>query len=195
VFERFTSDARKIVVAAYEKADARGDKKIRPAHLLFGLVTTDGLAARVLAGLGVVPADAEAALGPAADGPAPGTAHPDDGEALKAIGIDLDEIRRKAEENFGEGALDRDLITRKGPLAWSSKRKPFTGESKMALELSLREMRALRSSNLGTEHLLLGLLRLGKGNRYGDFTPATLAALHLDPDAVRERVLAELANR
>ena len=55
-----------------------------------------------------------------------------DGEALAAIGIDLDEIRRRAEESFGPGALERGRRARGGYV-------PFTPGAKKALELSLRE--------------------------------------------------------
>jgi hypothetical protein len=48
---------------------------------------------------------------------------------------------------------------------------------------------------VGTEHLLLGLVHLGRRNRFGDFTPATLRALGIDPDEARQHVLAELSPR
>jgi ATP-dependent Clp protease ATP-binding subunit ClpA len=189
MFERFTSDARQVVKAAMAKATTRGEKEIRPGHLLIGLITTEGVASQVLADLGVTESSVESeALGPAG-APAPG-----DAEALKSIGIDLDEIRRTAEQNFGAGALDRQLVTRIGPLAWFSDRARLSGETKGALELSLREARALRSDRLGTEHLLLGLLRLASFNKYGDFTPLTLHALGVDPAVARASVLAALGR-
>jgi ATP-dependent Clp protease ATP-binding subunit ClpA len=189
MFERFTSDARQVVAAAVAKATDRGDTKIRPGHLLAGLIVSAGVASRVLADLGVSESSAaDIALGPA------GGAPPGDAEALRSIGIDLDEIRRKAEQNFGAGALDRYLLMRKGPLGWSSDRARLSAESKFALELSIREARALHHNYLGTEHLLLGLMRAGRVNKHGDFTPLTLDALGLDPDVVRERVLAALGR-
>jgi ATP-dependent Clp protease ATP-binding subunit ClpA len=189
MFERFTSDARQVVFAAIAKVTARDDKEVRPGHLLIGLITTEGVAGRVLADLGVTESSAESiALGPAG-APAPG-----DAEVLKAIGIDLDEIKRKAEQNFGTGALDRHLLTRRGPFGWISDRTRLTGESKFTLQLSLREARALHHNYLGTEHLLLGLLRAGQANKHGDFTPLTLHALGIDPDAARQRVLDALGQ-
>jgi ATP-dependent Clp protease ATP-binding subunit ClpA len=189
MFERFTSDARQVVKAAAAKATTRGEKEIRPGHLLIGLITADGVASQVLADLGVTESSAETvALGPAGS-PAPG-----DAEALKAIGIDLDEIRRTAEQNFGAGALDRHLVTRGGPFSWFSDRARLSGESKFTLELSLREARAMHSNELGTEHLLLALLRVGQNNKHGDFTPLTLHALGIDPVAARASVLAALGR-
>jgi Clp amino terminal domain, pathogenicity island component len=189
MLERFHTDARRVVVLAREKATERGEDRIRPAHLLYGLVTYDGVASRMLAGLGVTAAAVEREMGAART-----PVRPDDGEALKAIGIDLDEIRRKVEEGFGEGALDRVPLTRSGPFGWSGPRISLTGESKLTFEFAVREARALHHDYLGTEHLLLGLLRTGQRNRFGDFTPATLRALGIDPDEARERVLAELTR-
>lgn len=186
MFERFTSDAQQVVVVAREQAVRRGGDRIRPLHLLYGLVTTDGVAARVLAGLGVSTDVAERELGGAPLSP---EGDDSDAAALRAIGIDIEEIRRKAEENFGAGALDR--VAADSPQA----RIRLTGESKAALTLTLREARSLHHTYLGTEHLLLALLHFGKGNKIGDFTPATLRALGIDPDEARQRVLAELAHR
>jgi hypothetical protein len=184
MFERFSSDARRVVAAAVATATARDEHALRPGHLLIGLIISEGVASRVLADLDVTEQSAETiALGPA------GTPDPGDADALKSIGIDLDEIRRTAEQNFGAGALDRYLVTRRGPFAWFSDRARLTGESKGVLEMSLREARALHSSQIGTEHLLLGLLRFGRFNKHGDFTPLTMRALGLDPDATRARVL------
>jgi ATP-dependent Clp protease ATP-binding subunit ClpA len=53
MFERFTDKARGTVFAARAKAAERGDGQIRPVHMLHGLITMDGVAARALASLGV----------------------------------------------------------------------------------------------------------------------------------------------
>ncbi len=46
MFERFTDKARNAVILAKGKAAERGDGEIRPVHMLYGLITTDGVAAR-----------------------------------------------------------------------------------------------------------------------------------------------------
>ena len=203
MLERFTTDARRMVLLSRDKAAECGDERIRPAHLLYALVTSDGMAQRVLEELGVTPGGVERELGApsgAATGPGAGAAtgpaagQPDDSQALKAIGIDLDEIRRKIEESFGDGALDRLSLSSSGPLTRTGPRIALTSEAKGALYMALREARTLRHRYIGTEHLLLGLLRVGQLNRFGDFTPATLRALGIDPVAARERVLAELVQ-
>ena len=50
MFERFTDKARAVVVSANTMAQERGDDEIRPAHMLYGLAVSDGVAARPLSG-------------------------------------------------------------------------------------------------------------------------------------------------
>ncbi len=118
MFERFTDKARKVIILAKTKATDRGDDRIGPVHMLYGLAAADGVAARALASLSVDAAAVERELGRAssAGGPSPGPLHPSggqagDAEALAAIGIDLEEIRRRIEESFGPGALERVPLT------------------------------------------------------------------------------------
>ncbi len=73
MFERFTDKARAVVIAAKTKAQERGDDQIRPAHMLYGLAASDGVAARALTVLGVDAAAVERELGRAGTaGRAPG---------------------------------------------------------------------------------------------------------------------------
>ncbi len=191
MFERFTDKARKVVVLAKNKATERGDDQIRPVHMLYGLVSTDGVAARALTALGVDPAAVERELGRSApEGPLVGEAS-EDAEALAAIGIDLDEIKRRIEDSFGPGALERVPLAPKGPLNWTG-RLPLDDQSKLTLALSLKEARALHHNYIGTEHLLLGLLRVAERYPRGEFAAATLPDLGLDPATARGRVLAEV---
>ena len=198
MFERFTDKARKVVILAKATATDRGDDQIRPVHMLYGLAATDGVAARALTALG---ADAAAVARQLdrAGGASPGPIGPredaadGDAEALAAIGIDLEEIKRRIEESFGPGALERVPLTPKGPLNWTG-RLPLNEASKLALALSIKEARALRHSYIGTEHLLLGLLRAAERYPHGEFATATLPDLGLDPVTARDRVLAELSE-
>jgi ATP-dependent Clp protease ATP-binding subunit ClpA len=190
MLERFTASARQVVLAAKAKAAERGDEYIGPLHLLSALPTGDSVAARVLTELGVDAAAIDRELGPAGSPlPAPGDA---DAEALQAIGIDLDEIKRKIEENFGEGALQRVPLTPRGPLNWIG-RSPLTGDAKQALAESLKEARALRHTYIGTEHLLLGLLRTAERRPRGNLQHA-VRDLRLDYPTARRRVLEELGR-
>jgi ATP-dependent Clp protease ATP-binding subunit ClpA len=198
MFERFTDKARKVVLLATAKATERGENEIRLEHMLYGVTATDGVAARALAALGVDTAAVERELGPAS-GASPGPlsalnqAADDDAEALAAIGIDLDEIKRRIEESFGPRALERVPLTPKGPLNWTGK-LPLNEASKLSLALSLREARALHHHYIGTEHMLLGLLRVAERRPREEFAAVTLPGLGLDPMTVRDRVLTEVAQ-
>jgi ATP-dependent Clp protease ATP-binding subunit ClpA len=108
MFERFTDRARQVVVRAQEEARSLHHGYLGTEHLLLGLGADDtGLAASVLARLGFDAGEARSAVveivGRGPEGPAPES----DAEALRAIGIDLEEIRRRVDEAFGPGALDR----------------------------------------------------------------------------------------
>jgi ATP-dependent Clp protease ATP-binding subunit ClpA len=194
MFERFTDKARKVVSLAVAKAKEQGDDQIRPVHMLYGLTAADGVAARALTALGVDAAAVERELGrtsgalgardEAADG---------DAEALAAIGIDLDEIKRRIEEGFGPGALERVPLTPRGPLNWTG-RLPLSEAAKLSLALSVREARVLHHNYIGTEHVLLGLMRVAERQPHGEFAAATLPHLGLDPAAARDRALTEVTQ-
>lgn len=108
MFERFTHDARTLVVATQEIAPELAADEVAPVHLLVALTrvpsrTRDVLAAHGLTDAGVLEAlDLESGA-PRRQAP---PLDEDDAEALRSIGIDLDAIRRAVEERFGEGALD-----------------------------------------------------------------------------------------
>src|SRR5215472_106218 len=83
-----------------------------------------------------------------------GLIHESDGvaaKALESLGIRLDAVRQQVEEIIG-----------RGPQAPSA-HIPFTPRAKKALELSLRESLQLGHNYIGTEHILLGLIREGDG--------------------------------
>jgi ATP-dependent Clp protease ATP-binding subunit ClpA len=71
--------------------------------------------------------------------------------ALEALGISLEAVRQQVEEIIGRG--------KEAP----SGHVPFTPRAKKVLELSLRESQQLGHNYIGTEHLLLGLIREGEG--------------------------------
>jgi ClpA/ClpB-like protein len=189
MFERFTGKARAAVFAARAKAAERGDQ-IRPLYLLYALAAGEGVAARTLAGLAVDAAAIERRLDQAAPPGNPLAGGPDsaDAEALAAIGVDLDEIRRKVEEGFGPGALGRRAAAPRRRIG----RVPMTGEAKQALTLALAEAHTLHHDYIGTEHLLLGLLAAAERTPRGDFTSSTLHDFGIDPAQARQRVLDEL---
>ena len=158
MFERFTEAARFAVISARTEAEELGAHSLDAGHLLLGVLgDATGVAATVLRELGV---DAEAVrtqLRPA--GPA-------DTNALRTLGIDLDEVRRRAEASFGPGALDRPRRQRSGLFGRRSTggHLPLSKEARSALELSLRAALARHDRFMGTEHLLLGLLGTDRGS-------------------------------
>ena len=155
MFERFTEKARTVVVLAQQDARQRGDSAIDTGHLLRALYAVpDNLALMVLEGFSVRRADVEADL--AGDVVATQGSSAADADALAALGIDLDEVRRRVEEAFGPGALDRAQEPKRRFLGGHI---PFAGEAKKSLELSLREAISLGHNYIGTEHVLLALVR------------------------------------
>jgi len=162
MFERFTKQARDVVLRAQEEALAAGRSGVGAREMLLGVASGDGRGARVLAEHG---ASADALR----DRPDPG---PLDGEALAAIGIDLDEIRRRAEASFGPGALERGRRPRGGSSV------PISPDAKKALELSLREAIAAGDKEIDDGHVLLGVLREGSMD-------GLLRSVGADPAALR----------
>ncbi|HKI93721.1 MAG TPA: ATP-dependent Clp protease ATP-binding subunit [Gemmatimonadales bacterium] len=73
---------------------------------------------------------------------------------LTNLNVDLDEIQQKIEETVKKG---------KAPAAAGPPDLPYTSRAKKVLELAMAEARELNHSYVGTEHLLLGLLREEKG--------------------------------
>jgi ATP-dependent Clp protease ATP-binding subunit ClpA len=169
MFERFTTQARAAVKDAQRHSGELGHHYIGTEHLLLALLSPDaGLSGVVLSGAGLtverVRSDIQALVGRS------GPLGPADAEALEAIGIDLDAVRAKIEESFGPGALTPPPRQRRGLFGrrrtaptGQTNCVPFTARSKKVLELSLREAIRLHCNYIGTEHLLLGLIREGEG--------------------------------
>jgi ATP-dependent Clp protease ATP-binding subunit ClpA len=175
MFERFTEEARRVVVLAQEEARMAGDPCIDGAHLLLGIATSGGPGAQALQDAGVDVVRLRRALqetgGP--DGPL-------DADALAALGIDLEQVRRSAEAAFGAGALDdRSRSRRRRPKG----HLPFTRGSKESLTHSLRN--ALRRGDrvIDSRHLLLGLLDVGEKR-----TTMVLDLLTVDRTDLRRRL-------
>jgi ATP-dependent Clp protease ATP-binding subunit ClpA len=184
MFERFTRSARAAVIEAQRASQRLGHDHIGTEHVLLGLLPGDGLAARVLDELGLTTAAAEREI---AAFVARGALNAADAEALGAIGIDLDEVRRRVEASFGRGALHWKPGRRGRNRCFPLDHVPFTPRAKKVLELSLREALRLKHKHIGTEHILLGLLREGAG-----LGALVLVRLGADLETVRARVLDEL---
>jgi ATP-dependent Clp protease ATP-binding subunit ClpA len=138
MFERFTSQARHVVVLAQEEARGLQHNYIGTEHLLLGLLGEPG--------------------GVAA-------------QALNRCGLTLESAREEVKGIIGIGK------------ATVSGHIPFTPRAKKTLELALREAVRLRHAYIGTEHILLGVIREGDG------VAAQIIRGHADLMAVRAGVL------
>ena len=98
-------------------------------------------------------------------------------KALEALGISLEAVRSQVEEIIGQG--------QQAP----SGHIPFTPRAKKVLELSLREALQLGHNYIGTEHILLGLIREGEG-----VAAQVLVKLGADLSRVRNQVIQLLSG-
>ena len=178
MFERFTEEARRVVVLAQQEAREAGDPCIDGAHLLLGIAEVAGPGSDALRAAGVGPDRLRDAVHASGD--------PDadvlDADALAALGIDLGEVRRATEAAFGPGALSRASRFRR-PRRRASGHLPFTGVAKQVLVESLRAATRRGDRSLDSRHLLLGLLEVGEKR-----TTAVLRRLDVDPADLRRRL-------
>jgi ATP-dependent Clp protease ATP-binding subunit ClpC len=98
-------------------------------------------------------------------------------KALESLGISLEAVREKVEETIGPAGT----ATTGSP--------PFTPRAKKVLELSLREALQLGHNYIGTEHMLLGLVREGEG-----VAAQVLVSLGADLSRVRQQVIQLLSG-
>jgi len=98
-------------------------------------------------------------------------------KALESLGISLEAVRNQVEEMIGQGGSS------------PSGHIPFTPRAKKVLELSLREALQLGHNYIGTEHILLGLIREGEG-----VAAQVLVKLGADLSRVRQQVIQLLSG-
>jgi ATP-dependent Clp protease ATP-binding subunit ClpC len=95
---------------------------------------------------------------------------------LERMGISLESLRLEVEKAVGQG-----------PETKTAGNIPFTPRAKKVLQLAAAEARSLNHTYIGTEHILLGLLREGEG-----VAAQVLRNLNVDPDTTRIEVMKEL---
>ena len=98
-------------------------------------------------------------------------------KSLESLGISLEAVRAQVEEIIGQGGNS------------PSGHIPFTPRAKKVLELSLREALQLGHNYIGTEHILLGLIREGEG-----VAAQVLVKLGADLSRVRQQVIQQLSG-
>ncbi|MBM4147976.1 MAG: ATP-dependent Clp protease ATP-binding subunit [Lentisphaerae bacterium] len=95
---------------------------------------------------------------------------------LEKLGVSLEAVRMEVEQAVGQGPETKTV----GNL-------PFTPRAKKVLQLAIAEAQAMNHSYVGTEHLLLGLLRDGEG-----VAAQVLRNMDVDPETVRAETMREL---
>ncbi|HEX6871003.1 MAG TPA: Clp protease N-terminal domain-containing protein [Micromonosporaceae bacterium] len=209
MFERFTFQAREAVTVAAASARGLGHPHLGTEHLLLGLVESGGGAGQALRDAGLGPASVRQAVVRYAGGSSPFDDL--DAQALRSIGIDLDAIRARLEDAFGPEAVEQAWTGGRGgsasarpghgsaagpgdgSAAWPGDRSgrigrdrlPFTARAKKVLQLALREAIRLRHGFLGPEHILLGILRDGRG-----LAAMIISDAGIDPSDLRRRIVA-----
>ncbi len=98
-------------------------------------------------------------------------------KALESLGISLEAVRSQVQDIIGQGGSS------------PSGHIPFTPRAKKVLELSLREALQLGHNYIGTEHILLGLIREGEG-----VAAQVLVKLGADLSRVRQQVIQLLSG-
>jgi ATP-dependent Clp protease ATP-binding subunit ClpA len=213
MFERFTNRARHVVVLAQEEARQLQHNYIGTEHILLGLLgEPEGVGAKALDRFGMTREgtrdEVRAIVG---TGPSAPSGHiPFTPRAKKTLELALREALQLHHnyigtehillgllgepEGVGAQALDRFGMTREstreevraivgtGPSAPSG-HIPFTPRAKKTLELALREALQLHHNYIGTEHILLGVIREGDG------VGAQVLRQHADLLAIRDAVL------
>ncbi|NIL91859.1 ATP-dependent Clp protease ATP-binding subunit ClpC1 [Rhodococcus fascians] len=137
MFERFTTQARAVVISARLHARTLHSERVEPIHLFLGaLDTTDEPLGSALAEAGFTLDNAlEDVLSR-------------DARALRSIGIDLHDVIDTVETAVGFGDVDHS----------NDSHLPFAPSAKEALKLALKEAVRLRDREIGVEHMLLGVI-------------------------------------
>jgi ATP-dependent Clp protease ATP-binding subunit ClpA len=179
MLERFSDAGRSAVFAAKAEAARFGHHYIGTEHLLLGLVGGTDTTAAVLGEAGLNLASVRQAI--RARVPGSGQLDEDDAKALKAIGVDLELVRSTVESTFGPDALN--------PVHEHRGRIPLTRRAKKVLGLALRESVRLDGRAIGSEHVLLGLVREGEG-----LACVVMEDLGVSPDGLRDQVLTRMGR-
>jgi ATP-dependent Clp protease ATP-binding subunit ClpC len=156
----FTERVRKVCQSAREEATALRHEYVGTEHLLLALMQGGGVAEAALMDLGVdLASTREKVLQTVTPGPADSTVAAASGGGM--LGAIADKM------GFRPG---RDL--------------PYTSRAKKCLELAIQEARQLNHSYVGTEHLLLGLMREERG-----VGAQILAGTGVTVDSIRDEVI------
>ena len=159
IFTRFTDRSRESVEAAFEEARMLGHDSLGDEDLLLGILSVDrGIACNALVSSGVTLEDAREESEAMLSG------------ALASIGVSFEDLNREAGEAFEMRITD-------------DRRIPYSPLAKKALIEARKEMKRLGDNYLGTEHVLLGILRNEDGTAV-----RLLARMGVTPEVVEDRI-------
>jgi len=165
IFTRFTDRSRESVEAAFEEARMLGHDSLGDEDLLLGILSVDrGIACNALVSSGVTLEDAREESEAMLSG------------ALASIGVSFEDLNREAGEAFEMRITD-------------DRRIPYSPLAKKALIEARKETKRLGDNYLGTEHVLLGILRNEDGTAV-----RLLARMGVTPEVVEDRIF-ELRDR
>lgn len=164
MFEKFQKSAKVAVMLSQEEAREMDDTRIGAEHVLVGVLDSAGAPlSELMGGYGLTADGVRDRLRAGSEQP---PMDEEDAEALRAIGIDLSQVRESVSKVFGPQAFDKAFEK-------SGRRKarvrgwrpfgmiPFNSSAKKCLELALREAIAHKDNWIGCEHMVLGILRGG----------------------------------
>ena len=181
ILVRYRKEAHRTLEVARLEARNLNHNYIGTEHLLLAMTVDDlGAASRVLGECGVteiglksqVVREVEAAQERLTE---------TDAEALAAVGIDLDEVRRRVEDSFGAFALDTPPLCHTGT--------PFTDKAMRALHATPHHARRLGHRQVGPEHLLLALM-----DDESALAVRLVRRLGTTPEALRDQTLATITS-
>lgn len=186
MFEQFQKSAKVAVMLSQEEAREMDDTRIGAEHVLVGVLDSAGAPlSELMGGYGLTADGVRDRLRAGSEQP---PMDEEDAEALRAIGIDLSQVRESVSKVFGPQAFDKAFEK-------SGRRKarvrgwrpfgmiPFNSSAKKCLELALREAIAHKDNWIGCEHMVLGILRGGD--------PVALAVIteRVSADELRQAVV------
>jgi ATP-dependent Clp protease ATP-binding subunit ClpA len=186
MFERFTPDARQIVMGAQREAVELRHSIFGTEHLLLAMLDNPGTAGEVLHEAGL---EAEAVRSEIVRlvGAVEPLLSEEDAEALRTVGIDADAVLARIQESFGAQALLPPAKARRGWFGRRHQRATFSPRARKVLELSLREAIRLQNKEIRSGHILLGLIR-----ENGGLAAQIIAEAGVDADALKTRTEALL---
>ena len=159
MFNRLTDRSRTCVQAAFEEARMLGHDSLGDEDLLLGILRADeGIAAEALSSLGITLEGAREESQEMLS------------DALTSIGISFEDMRREAGDAFEMRIPD-------------NRRIPYSPRAKKVLVEARKEMRRLGDNYLGTEHVLLGMLRNDDGAAV-----RMLAGMGVSPEMLEDRL-------